>query len=292
MGVFGAIPEAVCQAITAGHAGAVTVEVAGTLMSFVPDTTHDAAQTWWTRLGVFVESEGLVTSRHSPSHQRDEPSPHLNRLRFTDYLPGAKVLVWPTAYRTFIYVKQGLGKGEAKEAVRLALKAANRRPLGTMHSTVIGLGVAGGMHLPMWVAHWPLPKGALHAAGASLALAAVAGASGLVFQWPAPDTEPPAAVSPVTAQSLSPPNVAPMRHYRSRSSSEPSSFVQADPTITPRLVPASPSASRTTPPAPTPAPTPTPVPAPLPSTQVPNPLPSSVVSDTPTSWWLPSRPPF
>lgn len=290
MGVFGAIPSgvslAVDLAVKAGQ-GAVSVIVDGTTMSFVPDGHRDSDQVWWTRLGSFIESEGLVAAKHAPNRERRKK---LNRLRFTDYLPGAKVLVWSTHKTVFIYIKHGLGKREAATAVRAALQAAGRPKLSPVHASLISLGAAGGLHLPMWVAHWPLPKGAIAAAGGSFAVAAVFGASTLVFQWPShPDRFPAAgaSLSPVTAQPASP--IMPTwQPTGPRASEQPSAFVQVDPHATPEPVPA----ATTTP---TPQPTPTADPSPLPTSApypqpsgVPYPMPSGVATDSPSSWWLPN----
>lgn len=297
MGAFGAIPVPVYHAIAAGHRGAVSVTVGGTLMSFVPDTTRDAPQVWWTRLGSFVESEGLVTSRHAKGHSGDEDAGvgdhRLNRLRFRDYLPGAKVLVWPTAHSVFIYVRQGLNKREAAAAVGEALKASGRKPLSAAHASIIGLGVAGGVHLPLWVANWPLPRGAVATAGGLFAVTVAGAATVLVLQVPSHSMPGPvggANVAPVTAQPDTPLNVVPVRHRGAHAAASPSSFTMVDPRVSPQPLPTETSSAKPTP-TPVPAPLPSSAPAPLPSSQVPYPAPSGVIgSDSPTAWWLPSDP--
>lgn len=299
MGVFGAIPATVSDAITAGQRGAVTFEVAGTLMSFVPDTTKDDPQTWWTRLGLFIETEGLVTSRHGTSHQRDPEGWRLNRLRFRDYLPGAKVLVWSTAYTVFIYIKHGLPKREAATAVRLALDAAGRKPLGIAHASIIGVGAAGGLHVPLWLTQGMLPRGAVHAACGALSLTVVATVSSLFFQWPVHSSQAPirGASLPPTVTSPQPATVTPVFPRRTvRARPNPSTFVQVDPHLSPVPEPSAAAPTRT----PSPHPTPSAVPAPLPSseplpppTRVPYPLPSGAVgTSSPIFWWLPSRLPI
>lgn len=288
MNAFGAIPAGVSVAIESGQE-AVRVDVDGTAMSFVPDAMRHPPQIWWTQLGSFIESEGLVTARHAPAHERRKK---LNRLRFSDYLPGVKVLVWSTHRTVFIYIRHGLDRREAAAAVRAALQAAGRPKLSPVHASLISLGVAGGSHLPMWVAHWPLPRGAVTATGGSLALAAVFSASALVLQPPHPYHAPAATapLPPVASQSASPVIEPTPRASRPQASQRPSAFVQADPHITPAPLPVITSAAPKPAPTPSavPAPLPSSVPAPLPSSQVPAPLPSGV-SDSPTSWWLPGN---
>lgn len=298
MGVFGAIPETVSDAIAAGQSGAVTVEVAGTLMSFVPDATKDDPQTWWTRLGVFIETEGLVTSRHSVTRTRDAAGWRLNRLRFRDYLPGAKVLVWSTAHTVFIYIRQGQPKREAAAAVRLALAAAGRRPLGAVHASIIGVGVAGGIQVPGWLGHASLPRGAVHVACGAVSLTVVATASSLFLQWPVhPDQAPVggASLPPTSATAAQPAAVTPVFPRRSvNARPKPSTFVQAAPRLSPVPLPTTtaPKPAPSPPPAPSAVPDPVPSSLPLPS-RTPYPLPSGAdTSPPPVFWWLPSSLPF
>lgn len=288
------IPPVVSQAVAAGQGQPITVDVHGTLMVFVPDVTRDTPQVWWTRLGGWIESEGLVTSRRHGKPREQRTGFKLSRLRFTDYLPGAKVLVWPTPWTTFIYVRKGLGKGEASRALRSAMAAAGRPALTPAHMAVVGFMVSGGFHVPLWLSKFPLPRSAAHAVLASSTLAAVAVSSTVFFPAPAPGghahPHPHGGdLSPVVAQPIPPTFPQPTGRAL------PSVYVQAQPSPS-RLPSATPVKTHrvTAPPTPSPSSSPSSQPADTPTPRpTPDPEPSSVLSGggvSPSSWpsWFPS----
>lgn len=223
MGSFGLIPPAVAAVISAGSGQPVTVDLRGTVVSIVPADIREHPQIWWQRLCGWLTDEGLVSTGHRHPVQRKGIK--LNRLRFAESLP-AKVLVWPSAYTVFIYIKTGLKKGEAALAVRAALAAAGRPPLSAAHSSLIALGATGFIR-------FSVPKLGTGTVVASAAVAAaVIGGSGLVVTWQAPQYERGGAdVSPVSASAM-PAHVQPMSNHQSSDpdpQTGPSAFVQPSP---------------------------------------------------------------
>lgn len=278
------IPADATYAAEAGPGRPVVVQIEGTPVSLVTAAIREDPQTEWTRLLAFIEQEGLVSDT-SARHAQVRRRYRLTRLQWVDDLPFAQVMVWPTAWTLFVYLRKGMRRGMARKLLREALNPYSP-PLGQRQAAVVAILLGTHFQAPYrFVAHYH--KLGLLASGATTTVLATAA----VFTGPI-NQPPPHLVmrEPHATITIGAPAVLP-RPPATRASPtlHPSTWVQASNPATAATAPVpvhpAPTVSQPLPRQPTPEPTRAPQPQPLPSTSAPT------GTSAPVPWWcvLPHR---
>ncbi len=100
------------------------------------------------------------------------------RIRWVDDMPLAKLIIWPTPWTWFIYVRRDLKPGEARRLLRRASVAA-AMPTAQRHAAVVLIAFTAAMH---GFGHMPNVLHALghHSVRSALAVTAVAASAAAI----------------------------------------------------------------------------------------------------------------